>query len=43
LWCKLSQKIVSEIEEIEAKIAQLEKVIAAIPSQKEAILKKYLN
>ena len=37
------QKIVSEIEEIEAKITQLEKIIADIPSQKEAILKKYLN
>ncbi|MGB1315943.1 MAG: restriction endonuclease subunit S, partial [Chitinophagales bacterium] len=36
------QKIVSEIEKIETKIALLEKEIAAIPNQKEAVLKKYL-
>lgn len=36
------QKIVSEIEQIEAKIKVLETEIAAIPKQKEAILKKYL-
>ncbi|WP_410879470.1 N-6 DNA methylase [Myroides sp. DW712] len=37
------QKIVKQIEEIETKIAKLEKEIAEIPKQKEAILKKYLN
>ncbi len=37
------QKIVSEIEKIEEKITLLEKEIAEIPSQKEAILKKYLE
>lgn len=36
------QKIVSEIEKIEAKINILETEIAAIPKLKEAILKKYL-
>ncbi|MDD5405507.1 MAG: restriction endonuclease subunit S [Sulfurovaceae bacterium] len=36
------QKIVSEIEKIEEKITILEKEIAEIPKQKEAILKKYL-
>ncbi|WP_445734133.1 restriction endonuclease subunit S [Mariniflexile sp.] len=36
------QKIVSEIEKIEAKIKVLETEIAAIPKQKEAVLKKYL-
>lgn len=36
------QAIVSEIEKIEAKINALQTEIAAIPSQKEAILKKYL-
>ncbi|WP_445715519.1 restriction endonuclease subunit S [Flavobacterium sp.] len=36
------QKIVSEIEKIEAKIKVLETEIAEIPKQKEAILKKYL-
>jgi type I restriction enzyme M protein len=36
------QKIVSEIEKIEAKIKVLETEIAAIPKQKETILKKYL-
>ncbi len=36
------QKIVAEIEKIEAKINALQTEIAAIPSQKEAILKKYL-
>lgn len=36
------QKIVTEIEKIEAKINNLETEIAAIPSQKEAVLKKYL-
>ena len=36
------QKIVSEIEKIEAKINALETEIAEIPKQKEAILKKYL-
>lgn len=36
------QKIVSEIEKIEAKIKILETEIAEIPKQKEAILKKYL-
>jgi type I restriction enzyme M protein len=36
------QKIVSEIEKIEEKINVLEKEIAEIPKQKEAVLKKYL-
>jgi restriction endonuclease S subunit len=36
------QKIVSEIEKIEVKITILEKEIAKIPTQKEAVLKKYL-
>lgn len=36
------QKIVSEIEKIEEKIAILEKEISEIPKQKEAVLKKYL-
>ena len=36
------QKIVSEIKNIETKISELEKNIADIPKQKEAILKKYL-
>ena len=36
------QKIVSQITEIENKIAVLESVISNIPQQKEAILKKYL-
>ncbi len=36
------QKIVSEIEKIEEKINVLEKEIALIPEQKEAVLKKYL-
>jgi len=36
------QKIVSEIEEIEERINALEKELAAIPHQKEAVLKKYL-
>ena len=36
------QKIVSEIEKIEAKIKLFETEIADIPKQKEAILKKYL-
>lgn len=36
------QKIVSEIEKIEAKINVLETEIATIPQQKEAVLKKYL-
>lgn len=36
------QKIVSEIEKIEAKINLLEKEIAEIPKQKEVVLKKYL-
>lgn len=36
------QKIVSQITEIETKIAALENEIAAIPQQKESILKKYL-
>lgn len=36
------QKMVVEIEAIEAQIAVLEKQIAAIPKQKEQILKKYL-
>lgn len=36
------QKIVSEIEKIEAKIKVLETEISEIPKQKEAILKKYL-
>lgn len=35
-------KIVSQIEKIEAKINQLEIEISAIPKQKEQILKKYL-
>ncbi|MFH1096983.1 MAG: restriction endonuclease subunit S [Candidatus Desantisbacteria bacterium] len=37
------QKIVSEIEKIEEKINQLEKEIVAIPNQKEAVLRKYLE
>jgi restriction endonuclease S subunit len=37
------QKIVQEIEKIEEKINELEKEIAAIPAQKEAVLKKYLE
>lgn len=36
------QKIVSEIEKIEAKIKVLETEMAEIPKQKEAVLKKYL-
>lgn len=36
------QKIVSEIEEIEEKINVLEKEIALIPQQKEAVLQQYL-
>ena len=36
------QKIVTEIEKIEAKINVLENEIATIPGQKEAVLKKYL-
>ena len=36
------QKIVSEIEKIEAKINVLETEIAKIPKQKETVLKKYL-
>ena len=36
------QKIVSEIEKIEAKINVLENEIAEIPKQKEAVLKTYL-
>ena len=36
------QKIVSEIEKIEAKIKVLETEIAAMPKEKEAVLKKYL-
>ena len=36
------QKIVTEIEKIEAKINAFQTEIAAIPSQKEAILKIYL-
>ena len=36
------QKIVSEIEKIEAKIKVLETKIAAMPKEKEAVLKKYL-
>lgn len=37
------QKTVTQIEEIENKIAKSQKEIAEIPKQKEAILKKYLN
>lgn len=37
------QKIVFQIEKIEAQIAELEQNIATIPAQKEAILKKYLE
>ena len=37
------QKIVSEIEKIEAKMKVLEAEIAEIPKQKEAILQKYLQ
>lgn len=37
------QKIVLEIEKIEAKKSELEKQIALIPKQKEQILKKYLE
>lgn len=36
------KKIVAEIEEIETKIAALQKQIADIPKQKEKILRKYL-
>jgi restriction endonuclease S subunit len=36
------QKIVAEVEEIEAKMAVLKQEIAEIPKQKEAIFKKYL-
>jgi restriction endonuclease S subunit len=36
------QKIVDQIEAIEIKIAKLEKEVAAIPQQKEFVLKKYL-
>ena len=37
------QRIVEEIESIEAQIEDSEKKISAIPAQKEAILKKYLE
>jgi hypothetical protein len=37
-----NNQIVSEIEKIECKIKTLETEIAAIPKEKEAILKKYL-
>ena len=37
------QKIVSEIEKIESKIALLEEQIAQMPKRKEEILKKYLE
>ena len=37
------QKIVAEIEKVESKIAELESQIVLVPSQKEAILKKYLE
>lgn len=37
------KKIVSTIEKIETKIAELEKQIVGIPKQKEEILKKYLE
>jgi restriction endonuclease S subunit len=36
------QKIVSEIEKIEAKIAAAQKIIAGMPSLKNKVLKKYL-
>ena len=36
------EKLAKEIEVIEAKIARLEEEIAAIPQQKELVLKKYL-
>lgn len=36
------QEIVSEIEDIENKIVDLEKIIASIPKEKEAVLRKYL-
>ena len=36
------QKIVAEIEAIEAQIAEFENQIAAIPKRKEQILKKHL-
>jgi len=36
------QKIVSEIEEIELQIAELEQQLNKIPKEKEAVLKKYL-
>ena len=39
---EIQQKIVSEIEQLEEKIKTLEKEIAEIPKQKEAVLKKYL-
>ena len=40
---KEQEKIVAEIEKIEFKIHSLEKQIAEIPKEKEAILKKYLE
>jgi type I restriction enzyme M protein len=39
---EIQKKIVTEIEKIESKISELEKQIADIPAQKEAVLKKYL-
>jgi restriction endonuclease S subunit len=36
------QKIVFEIEKIETEIADFEKLLAEIPQEKEAVLKKYL-
>ena len=36
------KKIVSPIQKLETKITALQNEIAAIPSQKEAVLKKYL-
>lgn len=40
---KEQKMIVSEIEKIETKIAELEKQVSDIPQQKEKILKKYLE
>ena len=39
---KEQQKIVSQIQTIETKISALQRTIANIPQQKEAVLKKYL-
>jgi restriction endonuclease S subunit len=36
------QKVVSDVEELEKKIAEAQEIIDKIPVQKAAILKKYL-